>query len=845
MTAAFYLRAMWRESRGARGRMTFLVICLAVGVSAVVGVSSLTGAFEGALRAQSRELLGADLVVSSRRPLPAELEAFFSSYRRPLERTDLVELPTMASAVTAGGDRRSRLVRLQAVNGRYPLRGRLDLPEGLPLEAWLTSGGAVVAPELLDELGVREGDLLRLGAAELEIRAVVRDDDSRLQISLATWPRVLIRRDDLAKTGLLTFGSRVEYRAMIRLPDDLGPEGLATLRKRIREEVPGSAYMDIETHDQAQPMVRRALDRTGRFLGLVALLSLLLGGVGVAQTVRTWLAGRTRSIAVLRCLGMRPREIVVLYLFHVATVAIVGSALGCALGGLAPAVCAWLMPGVLGNVRAPAWQVAAALRGLGLGVGVSVLFAIAPLTSVWKVSPARVLRSSAAPLRVSRRILIATWGAIILAVLASAWVQGGRLDLAAGYAAALLLVSSLLILGAHITVRLVSRLSAARPGPYLRHGLAALARPGAGTIGAIVALGLGILVVSSLRIVETRLGAELRGDLPEKAPTVYLWDVQPDQQESVREILESSGSRSIATVPVVVARLREVDGVPIERLLEKEGESPRRRWLLTREQNLTWFEDLPESNTLVEGKLWSDPAVDEISLELGYAEDLGARMGSTLRFDIQGVPVSLRVTSLRRVEWRSFDVNFFLVAEPGVLERAPQFRMIGAHLPPGSELPVQNRLSAAHPNITVIRVRSILGRVQDILSRLSVGVQILGSFTILTGLVILAGAISATTLRRSGESALLRALGLTRANVATLLATEYVLVGSVAGALGALGGFAAAWAFLEWVLEIDPELPVVAFPLVVAASALLVMACGLAASTRALRISPVRVLRET
>jgi putative ABC transport system permease protein len=292
-----------------------------------------------------------------------------------------------------------------------------------------------------------------------------------------------------------------------------------------------------------------------------------------------------------------------------------------------------------------------------------------------------------------------------------------------------------------------------------------------------------------------------------------------------------------------MARLSGIDGESVDALAD-DGGRRRSRWVLTREQRLTWRADLPAGNELVQGALWSDPARAEVSVEEGFAEDLGVGLGSTLDFDVQGVPVELVVTSLRAVDWASFAINFFLVVEPGVLEEAPHQVLAAARLePPEAELDLQNRVAEEFPNVTLLRVRPILEKLAGVLDRAAFGVRALGAFTVLTGLVILAGAVGATALRRAREAALLKTLGVTRGGVTRLFAAEYALIGLIAGAIGAAGALALAFAFLEHVLELDAQVPLAAVPLAALAAAALAAASGLAASVKALRARPLETLR--
>ncbi len=333
----------------------------------------------------------------------------------------------------------------------------------------------------------------------------------------------------------------------------------------------------------------------------------------------------------------------------------------------------------------------------------------------------------------------------------------------------------------------------------LRHGLAALARPGSGTLGAIVALGLGVLTVVGMWLIQDRLSAQLRADLPDQAPTVFLVDIQPDQWPGVEESLVAAGAESIDSVEVVMGRLASINGVPVAELAEVESDrSSDRRWVLTREQRLTSMATLPEDNVIVDGALWVHPDRAEVSIERDFARDLGVGVGDSIVFDIQGVPVELLVSSIRTVEWESFSINFFLVVEPGVLDRAPRFRIATARLDAAAELPLQDRLAARFPNVTVLRIRDVLDKVVGILEQLGNGIRFLGAFTVLAGIAILAGAVSAGAIRRGRQVALFKTLGMTRAQVVSVFAVEYALVGLVAGVLGTVGAVVMAWAVVRF-----------------------------------------------
>lgn len=847
MNPRLLLATMVRESRGARGRMAFFVACLAVGVAAVVGTGSLVHAVESAVSSNARKLLAADLALESRSPLPDAVTALLPSGDDDAagRTTRVIELVTMAAAADGASSGRSRLVELRAIDGVYPYYGDLVLDPPGSLDTLLDDESAAVGPELLSALGLDVGDAITLGGARFRVATRVLEEPDRLEFSLAMGPRVLVTRGGLDRTSLLRFGSRVDYKTLVEVPGATLDE-LDALRDTLEAAVPTGERVRVRTWRDSQENVQRGVERVERYLGLAALLSLVMGGTGVAQIVRAWLAGRTQGVAVLRCLGFRPREILVLYLGHVALLASVGCLVGATLGALLPAIVAHFAGDLLPLDQLPLLDPAALLRGVALGLGIALLFALPPLSAIWRVSPARVLRAEAAPLPSNRIVSALSALLLVSGLFGAAYVQGRDVELAAGFTGGLLALALTLALASRAVMVLVGRLPRARLSPYLLHGMGALARPGAGTTGAIVALGLGVLVVMDMALVRDRLGDDLGGVVPADAPTAFLVDIQPDQWDGVHAILEQHGATRIDSVPVVMARLSAVKGRSVQELLEEaheHGHGGRSEWRLTREQRLTWLDALPSDNTLVEGALWSDPEHAELSLEKGFADDLDVGVGDTLTFDVQGVPIELLVTSLRTVEWRSFGINFFLVVEPGVLEQAPHYRIAAVRLPSDERAATQDALVGACPNVAFLDIADILTRVMDLMERLAFGVRVLGTFTIVTGLLVLAGAIGSTTLRRAREAALLKTLGVTRAGVVALFASEYALQGAVAGAVGGAFAVALSSVFLEQVLELDAQIPWLALPAAVLFAALMATLCGVAASWRALSAPPIDTLR--
>ncbi|HSS51249.1 MAG TPA: FtsX-like permease family protein [Thermoanaerobaculia bacterium] len=841
MSPGFFLRTLLRESRGSRGRLTFFIACLAVGVSAVVAVAGLSASLDQGIRREARQLLAADLAIRGSQPIPPAVNGALA-HVSGLQRTNLRETVTVATVAGRNGQPGpSQLVELKVVDGVYPFYGKLVLKPARPLHELLSSRTTVVASELLARLGRKVGDDILIGGQPFRVAGIVVSEPDRVSISFTLGPRAFLSGEGFAHTSLEGQGSRVSYRALFKLPEGASAAELNAAAAAVKRALPGGESYRVETYRQAQPALRKNLSRIERFLGLVALLSLFVGGIGVAQSVRAWLTGRLDSIAILKCLGLRPREIFPLYLGQTILLGLAGSVVGIVAGGIVQLILPRLFPDLIPAELINPWQPVALLRGLALGVGVALLFSLPPLSAVLRVPPARVLRRDAEPLPRHRWVATATMLVLGLGIWGMAALQSHSALLGGQFTLGVAAVTALLAGAALLVTWLVRRLPRDFASLWLRQGLAALARPGAAGASAIVALGLGVLVVLGMSLVQQRLAAQLSAEMPTNAPSAFLVDIQPGQWPGIEKVLHDAGATRVESVPVVMARLRAIDGVKVEDLVEKrEGE---RRWGLTREQRLTYMKELPKDNQIVQGSLWKDPANAEVSLEQEFAEGIGARLGSTLSFDIQGVPLDLKVTSLRTVNWQTFGINFFLVVEPGVLESAPQTRLAVARLPRGGEQRAQDALAASYPNVTLLRIREILEKVLKVLQRISLGIRFLGGFTVVAGIAILAGAISAGSARRGREVALLKTLGMTRRGVAATFAAEYALIGLVAGGIGTLGATALAYGVITRGFQIPWQLDPVSLAVALAGTVLLAVVAGLAASYRALQRRPIEVLR--
>ncbi len=783
-----------RETRGAHRHFISFLACITVGVAALVGVESFADSVSRAVAGSAKSLLGGDIEIRSTQPLsPGSAAVVAGLAGEGAIATRQRELAAMVQSATAGAAR-AQLVELKAVEPGYPLYGRVVTDPDRPLASLVGHGRALVHPSLATKLGLAIGDRIRIGDLDFTISGLLVEEPDRALGVFSLGPRVLIAGEDLDRTGLVRPGSRVGYRTLIRLPEGRDAEASSD-RLALRL---GDSTVRVRTYAQAQPGFRRFWTQLTMYLSLTGLVALLVGGIGVAVSVRAFVTEKLETIAVLKCLGARWRDVFATYLAQTALLGLGGSLAGAALGSALQPVLAPLLERLVPIRVDLLVSPRAVLNGLAAGVSVTLLLSLLPLLEIRRVPPALILRSQAEPALAGRRPWPAA--AVVLGGLAAlalwqagSWKIGGLF--VGGLAGALLLLA----LSARLIIRL-SRLG--RHGPLAwRQGVANLHRPGgqAGTV--LISLGLAVMLIVAVAVLEAALRRELAERSAGGAPAFFFIDIQPDQAEPFsRLVTAEDGGIAPELTPVVRARLKAIDGAPVAGSRTREDV-----WYLTRDYVLTWAAEPPPHNTVIAGRWWTrDEAARTplVSVEAEIAGRLGVGLGSTLTFDIQGVPVTGRVENLRRVDWESLNSNFFVIFSPGALEGAPTTFLATARVPRGDEDRVQSAVVAAFPNITAIPVREVLERVQSVLDQIALAMRLVAALSVLSGLVVMAGALGITRRQRLYESVILKALGATRGLVARVFAVEYGLLGAGAGLCGtALAGLL-AWAVLRFALDV-------------------------------------------
>jgi putative ABC transport system permease protein len=837
----FPLRMAWRELRAARRHVAIVVACIALGVAALVGVGSFAASIERTLSREARALLGGDLELRSARPLDAAGEAALDRLRADGATVLRVrELVGMARDPARGG---TLLVEVKAVEAPYPLYGRLEAAPRRPLGELLGREGALVQDTLLARLGLRVGDRLLVGTERFTVTGVLVKEPDRAAGVFTIGPRVLIAAEALERTGLVRFGSRVRYRTLVRLPETL--DARAT-RAALARDLPDPT-LRITSYDEAQPGLRRFFGQLTTYLGLVGLVSLMVGGLGVAASVRTFLEKKRFAIAILKCLGAGWRPLILTYLGQTMALAALGSLLGAGLGLSVQALLVPLLAGFVPFEVAVRVDPGAVLRGIGMGLLVTLLCVLWPLRQVRAIPPALILRQPVAPEagRVRRPWLAALPVAGGLAALAvgqaGSWTVGG---IFVGASLLALVLLALLARGAAI--------AAARrpPLPWLawRQGLAGLHRPGGHTAGVVVSLGVGVMLVVAVALLERSLGGHIDLERRREAPSFFFVDIQPDQAEAfARTVRSAAGGADGARprlLPIVRGRLAAIDGQPVGRERTRDRDDA---WRFTREYALTFAEAPPADNVLLEGRWWTAEearARPRISVEEEAARAFGVGVGGRLTFEIQGVPIEAEIMSLRRVDWGTLGAGFFVIFSPGALDGAPLTYIATARVPAAAEIRVQDAVVTAFPNVTAIPVRDVLDRIGRILDQVAVAIRLVAAFVIGAGVVVMASALAATRYQRLYESAVLRTLGASRAVVARVFAVEYACLGAVAGLGGSALAVLLAWIVLRFVLEVPSAFSPLPLALGVAGPVSLAMAVGFLGTYRLLGQRPLPLLRQ-
>jgi len=824
------MRFLLREWRSGELRLLVAAVLLAVGT--VTGISLFVDRLSAALLSESSTYLAADRVVASSRVIPDAFEA--AAKARGLATARTMTFPSM---VFSG--ERNQLVSVKAVSDGYPLRGVLKLAQE-PFGPATTVIGEVPATgevwldsRLFPALGVVVGDAINVGDATLRVGRVLSDEPDRGGSFFDFGPRLLMRMDDVPRTDVVKPGSRISYRLLLAGSDD----ALKQLHTEL-EAKRGATYRWMGIREST-PSIGSALDRAQAFLLLGGLLAVLLAGVAVALAAHRYARRHYDHVAILKTLGATPAEIQGGYLALLGAVGAVGALAGLVAGGalhlLIVAALSAYMP-----LQLPLPGVKPLLIGAVSGFVCLAAFALPPLMGLKSISPMRVIRRDLDVAGVSRTLtyafaVIGTLGLMLWYT--SSW----RLTLwtVAGISGVSIVFGAL----AYLLLRAGRRLGM-QAGSGWRLALAGLARRRGESVAQILIFGLAIMLLLIMVLLRTALLSEWQTQLPEHAPNHFLMNVAPDQVGPLEAMVRGHVDQMGELYPMTRGRIVAVNGLDTAQWEEARRAAASTDPNLDSERNLSWTAVLPANNRIEAGKWWDEePDEPAVSLEEAYATSAGIKVGDVISFDIGGLPVDARVTSIRRVEWDSMAPNFFILFSPGALQDVPATYMTSFYLAP-EEKGFLNRLLAEFPTVTVIEVDKVIAQIQSIVGRVTQAVQLVLSLVLVAGCLVLVASIQASGEERLREHALLRAIGASRRLVRGALGAEFALLGVFAGLIAAFGAEVTVFALDKQIFELSPQL----HPWVWLAGPLIgaVVVCGIGLfGTRALVGSPpVLVLRE-
>jgi putative ABC transport system permease protein len=805
------------------GELNALGLALVLAVTALSAVGFLSDRVGQALALESRQLLGGDLLLSADHPWPDGWREEARS--RGIEVAESATFPSMANS---SGN--SQLMEVKAVSANYPLRGALRIAPGLNQADAAVRAVPALGTVWLDErgtaaLGLAGGQSLRLGTRELQVAAVLTLEPERGFNFLAFAPRLLMNRADLASTALLQAGSRVTWKLHLA-GDEQAIEGY----RRWAEGRLGRGEK-LESLDNARPEVRAVLERAERFLRLAALLSVVLAAVAMGLAADRYMRRHLDACAVLRCLGAGSRDVLLIHGGEFLAFGLLATLLGCLLGQGLQLALQQSMAGLIGE-RLPAagWLpwLQSALVGLTLVVG----FVLPPLLRLRAVPALRVLRREWAG---DEPLSLAAWifGAALLALLMR-WMAGEWKLWAivlGGFAAAIAIYA----LAAFAVLRLARRWRGAG-----RWGVANLNRHLRNSLVQAVALGLGLTALLLLTVGRDDLMAAWRSRVPPDAPNRFVINIQPEQRAPLGEWFAAAGLPPPLPEPMVRGRLATINGKPVK---ADDYPEERARRLVEREFNLSWSAALPAGNSVVSGEWYGAGAPAQFSVEQGLAETLGLKVGDLLAWDIAGRRIVAPITSLRKLDWDSMRVNFFVVAPPGVIENFPASYIFSFRLEP-AQAELVPALVRRFPNLTLIDVDSMLRQVQDTMDQVARAVQSLFAVALLCGLVVLYAALQASSDERQREIAVMRALGARQRQLRDMLLAEYGVLGVVCGLLAGLGASAIAAALAHFAFQLPYTLSLRPLVAGIGGGLLIALSAGWLAARAVLRVSPLEALRE-
>ena len=812
-------------------------------------VKSFSNLVAETLQGQSKGLLSADLAIkgsweqnqedrdTQKNVLPPETEFLF-----------IKELHGMAqfNNSTTGTKPASLITEIKSIpltGPQYPFYGEFQSKPDKPLHDLLANGGAVVEPSFLLKTSLKIGDRFSLGKIQVRINGVVISEPDRITRAFSIGPRVFISRASLDEANLVQPGSRVKNRTLIKLPRGFDlDEAQALLEKTLKDK-----SLSIRTYKDMQSSLSSSIERMGQYLGALGVIALLMGGIGVAMIIRTFMAQKLDTLAILNCLGASSKTLLKVYLLQSMLMGLAGSCLGVSLGFALTFLLPAKMEGLINLKLEPVFHWVPALQSLLLGCATTLLFCLWPLIRAVKTRPLRLFRRNfeggEPGTSWERWISGLTLGLGLAAMIC--W-QAESIKRGLIFLSALAISAGVFALASWLLLKLLKALP---PSGSItrRYGLSNLVRPNNQATAIITCLGMGIMLILTVRLVQMDMLAMLNKNTEASPPNYFFIDIQHDQTQTFTQVLDRVAPEAERTLtPLVRSRLHSIDDKLIENWVYKD--KSREEWFINREFVLTYMAGQPpKDNEVIEGEWWDETRAQnaEVSLEQDAAKRLNATIGTRLTIDIQGIPVSATVTSIRKVNWRNMRTNFYMIYSPGALQGAPLTYVATVHVPDQKELELQHAIVEALPNITALSTRDIVNTLESTVSKLTTLVDFMSGFAIAAGLFILSGSIASTKFRRLRESAILKILGARRKVVTSILGIEYATLGIISALVGIGLAQGLSWAVMKYMIKSDWHVQPVTVAWTFCFAVLITITTGILSNLDVIRDKPLKTLRDS
>ena len=850
----------WRDLKSAPGKFGFVVLSVAVGVAALVGVRGFSESFRRTLGAEARSLMAGDLSARLFHQPTAEEKDKIAAIERQgsggIRSTWTTETISMASVPP---DPAPLLVSLKAVDpAEYPYYGQAELAPAMSLAHALDGDSAVVAEEFLIRLNAKVGQTLRLGGRNFRIAAVLEQEPDRMTAGAGMGPRVMISQAALERTGLLAPGSRASQRLLIKLPDSV-PSGVAgkasaavdpvAMRKQLEDALPDAQVMDFR---EGNPALSQGLDNSTAILSLICLVAMVLGAIGVAMAMHAHLEQRMDMLAILKAVGAGSADLLRIFLLQTLGLGLAGGVLGVAAGvgvmAALPAVFGKLLP-VHAALEFP-WR--SALAGLGTGLLTTLLFCLPPLLDVRTVRPVLVLRRlvEQGPEGIggwiarwwARRLQLGISVVVVLALGGIAWALSDSAKVGTWFAVLFTIALVVLLVLAWVSLRtlrfLLNRVRLRLPSS-VRHGLSNLYRPGNQSAAVMAALGTGVMLILAVFLMQAALLRDLRETASPKLPNIFLVDITTGEIAGVKDFFQHQQgvSQALDLMPVVTGRFVSINGQTLEQL--KGQHFPRR---MLESAALSWSDAPPAGDKVTQGKWWTDAGANELAVSEGVAQRLHLGVGSAVELEVGGTERKLKVAAVYRADGQHLGMQVSFILPSGQLKDEAATWYGGAHIDPKQVAAMERALFVAFPSITVVNLADVLDRIESVVDQVTFVVRFLAGFSIFAGLMILASSIASTRFRRMREAVVLKTLGATRMRIVRTFSVEFSVLGLLAGSVGVVFANLLTRVLLHR-LEVGFHIEWTATLIALVGTAVLATATGWIASYRILGLRPLEVLR--